>query len=273
MLTAISVSTVVYHTDIEMLKAHIQSIRVAAAHLLCAHKHEVLLTVIDNSESERYFEELRNVLRQFDGTAGFRVFALKTEKNIGYGSANNAVRDGLNSTYHLVINPDVIVAEDSLLLAFNYMESNPSVGMLSPTVVNAEGEPGHVVKRYPDCLTLLLRYLGRPVVSKYFMKKLHHYQCEDLHDINPQVELIGGCFLFMRTALFHQLNGFDPRFFMYFEDFDFCMRLRKLADIAFVPSVKVCHFGGDVGRKSRQHHLFFVASALRFYSLHGWRFL
>ena len=90
--------------------------------------------------------------------------------------------------------------------------------------------------------------------------------------IDCSVELIGGCFIFLRTSLFRQLDGFDQRFFMYFEDFDLSIRAKEYGSIAYVPTVKITHSGGDVGRKNYRHHLYFIRSAIRFFNKHGWRF-
>jgi len=89
--------------------------------------------------------------------------------------------------------------------------------------------------------------------------------------VNLDLELAGGCFFFLRTDVFQKIGGFDPRYFLYFEDFDLCMRLRRHKSISYVPEVRIMHGGGDVGRKSRRHHWYFSASALRFFSSYGWK--
>jgi GT2 family glycosyltransferase len=58
---------------------------------------------------------------------------------------------------------------------------------------------------------------------------------------------------------------------MYFEDFDLSLRLAKEAGIAYEPAARIVHHGGGAARKGLRHVLWFVASAFRFFSRHGWR--
>jgi GT2 family glycosyltransferase len=80
-----------------------------------------------------------------------------------------------------------------------------------------------------------------------------------------------GCFMLVRTDLFRRLGGFDPRFFMYFEDYDLSLRVGRESTIAFVPEVRIAHGGGDAARKGWRHVAWFTASAWRFFRAHGWR--
>jgi GT2 family glycosyltransferase len=68
-------------------------------------------------------------------------------------------------------------------------------------------------------------------------------------------------------------GGFDPRFFLYFEDFDWSMRLGQVTRNAFVPSVCIVHHGGAAASKGLRHIGWFLASGVRFYSKHGWKWL
>jgi GT2 family glycosyltransferase len=75
----------------------------------------------------------------------------------------------------------------------------------------------------------------------------------------------------LRTALFRRIGGFDPRFFLYFEDYDLSLRVGREAAVAYVPSVRIVHHGGEAARKGRRHVAWFVRSAWRFFATHGWK--
>jgi GT2 family glycosyltransferase len=66
------------------------------------------------------------------------------------------------------------------------------------------------------------------------------------------------------------VEGFDPRYFLYFEDFDLSLRLSKVAPIAYVPAVRIVHHGGHAAAKGFAHIRWFATSARRFFSMHGW---
>jgi len=256
-----------------MIKELIISLRESSNQLYARAGTSVHLYLVDNSTDEKYFSRLKVMCEGIDCSEAFRLELLCSSNNLGYGGGNNLVLDQLDSSYHLVINPDVIVGSGALYKAVTYLECNDDVAMLSPMVVEENGRRSHVVKVYPDCFTLMLRYLGRPTLNRWFSHRLGRYQCDQLSDqADKNTELAGGCFQLMRTDLFKRLGGFDDRFFMYFEDYDLSIRARVFGSISYVPAVQISHAGGDVGRKTFAHHRFFVASALRFFNKHGWRF-
>ena len=66
-------------------------------------------------------------------------------------------------------------------------------------------------------------------------------------------------------------GGFDPRYFLYFEDFDWSVRLAKTGQLVYLPSFRIVHHGGGAARKGWRHIRWFVQSGTRFYRRHGWR--
>jgi hypothetical protein len=66
-------------------------------------------------------------------------------------------------------------------------------------------------------------------------------------------------------------GGFDPRYFLYFEDFDWSVRLARTGQLVYLPSFRIVHHGGGAARKGWRHIRWFVQSGTRFYRRHGWR--
>ena len=120
----------------------------------------------------------------------------------------------------------------------------------------------------------LLPTLGRAL----FRHRLDRYEMRDVLDPDPAREIVdiaamsGACMLVRRKAI-DQTGGFDPRFFLYFEDFDWTMRLNKVARTAYVPSFEVIHHGGGAARKGMKHVAHFVRGGWRYYRKHGWKWL
>ncbi len=90
-------------------------------------------------------------------------------------------------------------------------------------------------------------------------------------DIIHNPPIVSGCFLLFRTSILKKLGGFDPRYFLYFEDFDLSLRTRKITQIAYVPQVKIIHYGGQVAKKGRRHIIMFIRSSITFFNTHGWK--
>ncbi|PRF94602.1 hypothetical protein C6Q22_02415 [Burkholderia multivorans] len=83
--------------------------------------------------------------------------------------------------------------------------------------------------------------------------------------------IVSGCFMMFRTEVLKKLGGFDPRYFLYFEDYDLSLRAHEVADVAYVPSVRVIHHGGGASRKGFTHIRMFAVSAFKFFNRFGWR--
>jgi GT2 family glycosyltransferase len=268
----VSAVTVTYFSDLALLKPLLLSVEVASAKLFAEHGYRCEYFIIDNSADEDYFWRLELLCYAFFNIDYLSIHVIRAAKNLGFGGGNNLVLGELDSDFHLVMNPDVTLEPLALCRAVEYLEKNSDVGMVSPRIVDINSVSSHVIKTYPDCFTLFLRYIEIPMLTRSFSARLKRYACSHLVDDScKDVHLAGGCFLLIRTYLFEQLNGFDDHFFVYFEDYDFSIRILDYAKIAYVPEVKITHVGGYVGKKNLKHHWFFSVSALKFFFRHGWK--
>lgn len=269
-----SASIVVYKTPIEVLRKSIESVQVSFNRFSEKFPACLKIYILDNSVCETYHKAISIFLSEFNHGPQSEVFLRVLRRNVGYGMANNSVIHELNSDFHLVMNPDVRVHPDAWINSMSVFKEDPSVVLLSPQVVSCgEAKVTTVLKRYPDCFTLLLRYLGNPTLSKLFRKRLDYYEVSpgEAESLSEAGVLAGGCFMFMKTESFKGVGGFGESFFMYFEDFDLSLRMCRLGRIVFSSDVNIEHDGGDVGRKSFSHHMNFSRSAITFFNLYGWK--
>jgi GT2 family glycosyltransferase len=198
---------------------------------------------------------------------------LISEINLGYGRAHNLAIRQIFSDYHLVLNPDVILDKASLGNALQFMNRYPNVALLTPYSVNDSGNKESLHKRYPDLLTLLMRGFAPASFRERSRGKIAHYEMRDRDPdtIDHDIPLASGCFMFFRTPILKKLGGFSEKFFLYFEDYDLSIRTHELGEIAYVPDVRVMHFGGGAARKGFKHVFLFIRSSITFFTLHGWR--
>jgi GT2 family glycosyltransferase len=266
-----SAVTVSYFSDLSLLRELLASLFSGAESLYSASQITFTHYIVDNSCDDDYFSQLQALSSEFESTKFFSFKLYRAPQNLGFSDGNNFINDKIHSDYHLIINPDVTIEPDALLNAIQYLIDNVDVVMVTPKVTDGIAVK-HVVKSYPDVLTLLVRYFDNPYLNNLFKSRLARYQCEYLHDqADKNMLLAGGCFLLLKTDAFIALGGFDQRFFLYFEDYDFSLRVHKLGKIAYVPTVKITHMGGHAGKKNIKHHVYFVVSAFKFWTIHGWR--
>jgi GT2 family glycosyltransferase len=171
------------------------------------------------------------------------------------------------------MNPDVELDPGALAAAIGAMQSEAGIGLVAPDVCGTSGQRQYLCKRYPSVWVLFLRGFAPAALRRAFSGALERYEMRDVlgSETYAPVPLASGCFMVVRTALFRRLGGFDPRFFMYFEDYDLSLRVGREAKVAFVPAARIVHHGGEAARKGPRHVSWFLRSAWRFFATHGWK--
>ena len=277
--SSLQISIVTYRPDLKLLDRVLRKLELAigAARASGALK-SVHLALIDNSEDPKIGELVNDIGNQRFRDSGVRVIQRHSHSNIGYGAAHNLALHGTGSDYHLVLNPDVELATDALACAIRWLDAHPEVGALAPAVRGPDGKRHYLCKRYPAVLDLLLRGFVPRALRMPFRRRLDRYEMRDLVDVKPPRDVYGipalsGAFMLVRREAIDRTGGFDPSFFLYFEDYDWSVRLARVTTTAYVPSVRVIHYGGDAARKGLGHIKWFVRSGWRFYRKHGWKWL
>ena len=277
--SSLQISIVTYLPDLPLFTRTLDTLAIAIA---AAQQANVLRTVhlalIDNSGDRGVAERVIELGRARFAEMPVHVMYLHGHANIGFGAAHNLVLHGTGSDYHLVLNPDAELAPDALVNAIRWLDAHPDVGALAPLTVDSDGRRAYLCKRYPAVFDLMLRGFAPRFLQRLFARRLERYEMRDIVDVEPPQDAIGvplmsGACMIVRREAIDRTGGFDPRFFLYFEDYDWTMRLRELTQTAYVPSVRVVHHGGGASGKGLQHIRWFVASALRFYSKHGWKWI
>jgi GT2 family glycosyltransferase len=276
----LTVSIVTYRPDLVLLD---RTLRTLAVSLVAAREQELMraanVVLIDNTGTRASAAAVIRVARDIFHNADVTMNYLHGHANIGYGAAHNLVMHGGNTHYHLVLNPDVELAPDALPIAFRFLGEHAEIGALAPASRKVDGTREYVCKRYPTVFDLALRGFAPRALRQLFRKRLEHYEMRDLVDrvkgdetISP-IPAMSGSFMFVRRKAIEATGGFDPRFFLYFEDFDWSVRLNRVTRTVYVPAVKIVHHGGGAAKKAPRHIGYFVRSAARFFNKHGWKWL
>ncbi|MEO6749628.1 MAG: glycosyltransferase [Casimicrobiaceae bacterium] len=238
----------------------------------------VNVALIDNSGDRDNAEAVVNMARARFTETKVQLICLSGHANIGFGAAHNLVLHGSGADYHLVLNPDVELDRDALATGVRWLDSHPDIGALAPQVFTSDGVRDYLCKRYPSVLDLALRGFTPTLGRAFFRERMARYEMRDVIDAAPDREVIdipamSGAVLLVRRKAIDASGGFDPKFFLYFEDFDWTVRLNRITRTAYVPSVKVIHHGGGAARKGARHIGWFIKSGFRFYRKHGWRWV
>jgi GT2 family glycosyltransferase len=272
MAASLSIAVVTYRPDAALFARALAALSAAVQRAREAGRlGAVRLFVVDNGPAEE-LGAVRAALAAWPDAAGTAEL-VAGHGNVGYGRANNRVLERLDSDYHLVMNPDVEPDAQAIAAALEVLGARPEVGLVAPDARGDDGAPSYLCKRYPSVWVLFLRGFAPRGLRERHARELAAYEMRDVvagGAIAP-VPLASGCFMLMRTALFRRVGGFDPRFFLYFEDYDLSLRVGREAEVAFVPQARIVHHGGEAARKGPRHVAWFVRSAWRFFATHGWR--
>lgn len=237
----ITVSIVVYRPDLSMLGLTLSSLGSSIRHVAERYGLEAKLSVVDNSCDPSVLPGIRSVIDA--ALAGIDVELVVSPSNCGYGAANNLVILDAVSDLHLVANPDIILNEDALSRAWEYLDAHPEVVLLTPAVRGEDGVRHYLCKHHPSLLIMLLRGFAPVSVKRIFKGMLDRFEMRD-SDYTKEIDQVGyptGCFMLFRTGQLQAIRGFDEDFFMYLEDADIGRRIGRLGAVRYVPSVKIVH--------------------------------
>jgi len=267
----ISASLVLYKPDLKVVERTLRALQEAGQYASLDYGLTFKLTLVDNSDDpavhrkiEDWMDDARHLLR------GWTLQLLRAPGNIGYGRGNNLVISDAESDYHLVINPDLFVHQDALLEALRFMTLHESVGLLSPAVFGEDGERHYICKRHPTLLVMFLRSFSPGWLQsrlQFVMDKFEMRNCDYEKMIDP-LEYPTGSFMFFRTKPLQAIGGFDPDFFLHYEDADIGRRMLAIAHVVYVPSVRVVHKWARDTHRSLKAKLITVRSGFLYW--HKW---
>lgn len=274
----LSVSVVTYRPDRSLLKRTFSSLLRAFHSGVRAHdvaeRLKVILIDNDGGLETSWYGSLSE-------HPGIDLLVLSGHGNVGYGAGHNLALPYLDSTFHLVLNPDVELGDECIESAMSFFRAHSDVGLLAPCVRNDQGGIEYLCRRYPSVLTLLVRGVLPGRWRSPFAARLASYELRDRIGATGEVlslgtnllepPIISGCFMLFRTSVFMKVGGFDPRYFLYFEDYDLSLRTAMVSRIVYVPEVQIVHSGGGASRKGWAHIQMFASSAFRFFCRFGWK--
>jgi len=272
---SLSVSIVTYNTPSQDLVSALGSLLTSIKTATTRGLVKTDLYLINNSSAPLLDQEALNNFQEAFSAVSCELRLLQGHGNIGYGSGHNLSISPTNARYHLLMNPDVVLHEDSLAEGISYLEAHSSVVIVAPFVSGADNHKQYLCKRYPTVFDFLLRALPAQWLKEKFSHRLARFEMHELSEQQAShgVPIVSGCFMLCRADKLKQAGGFDENYFLYFEDFDLSLRMGQMGELAYLPTMKIRHFGGNSSRKGLRHILMFIRSGIRFFNTWGWRFI
>lgn len=171
-------------------------------------------------------------------------------ENKGFAAANNQVLPHCRGRYIFFLNPDTEAMPDTSRKALSFMEANPHIGLAGVKIVNPDGT------------------LQKSVSYRYPGQK---YATGELKGLKGNIACVLGAGMIARGDIIRGIGGFDEDFFLYGEDQDLCLKIRKAGyEIGYIPSAVVVHLGGQSERHCPSENIWKkkIEAELLFYQKH-----
>ena len=205
---------------------------------------EVEVMVVDNHSSDGSVEMIRS---QYPD-----VLVIENKDNPGFATANNQALKEYQGRYACLVNPDVLLQEDTLRTIVSFMDHRPDVGAAGCKVLNPDGSLQLACRRsMPTSMSAFFKLMG---LSRLFPKNrlIGAYNMTYLDpDTTHDVDAVSGSFMVVRRETIDDVGLLDESFFMYGEDLDWHYRMRKKGwRVCYVPETRIVHYKGESSKQS-----------------------
>ncbi|UPT57282.1 glycosyltransferase [Dickeya zeae] len=237
-----------------------------------SHNSDTL--IIENDILSKLAEDFSVVLKcNTPATASLIEYTKKAaitllDQNYGLGFAqnNNFVYDYCSRTLNmsdsdqfLVLNPDVLIDKNELAELYAIVQQDkPDICTINLFKDKDKRQVEDSIKKFPSLLTPWIAMFKKSRPDTYDKSKINAPMC---------IDWAAGSFLLFQAGIYKRLNGFNEKFFMYFEDVDICRRAKeKGLNIIYYPELKAVHLGAYSNRKIfSQHFKWYMRSYLRYH--------
>lgn len=252
----------------EMLRECLLSVQMEAEDL------SIEVLVVDNGSSDGSPEMVE---QEFPG-----VCLIRAGINLGFGAANNLALQRARGRYFVLLNSDAFLQHGALALAMRHMEQEPRCGLGGGRLIGRDGHMQPSARRFHTVTDDVLVATG---LAAHFSKSrfFGRFDRTWANDREPaEVDWIPGAFCILRPEALARAGLFNPAFFLYYEEVDLCIRIKRMGySVWYWPDVSIVHVGGESSRQltaldysstAAQVVLWRMRSTLLYYRLHhGWK--
>ncbi|MDD3679373.1 MAG: glycosyltransferase family 2 protein [Candidatus Shapirobacteria bacterium] len=251
-MTTLSIIIVSYNTK-KLLQDCLESIK----HSLAKDSIKAQIIIVDNNSSDGTQEYLKQL------TVDNQKLTIKivlNDENFGFARAVNQGINQSDGKHLLLLNSDIRVLTGSIVKLIEVVEKKKNIGLAAPKLLNKDGKTSQ-----PSCY-------NQPTIKRafqeYWLKKagsFEKYLPRGGHPIMVEA-VVGAAMLIPRTTI-DVVGQWNEAFFMYYEDLDFCQRVRKTGlKVCYVPQAKMIHHhGASSKRKPNKANRYLVESSKRFH--------
>lgn len=237
--------------------ACVQSIREQTAPGL---DYEII--IVDNNSEPADYEEMLHQCAQLEC-----VKIVRSRLNTGFSGGNMLGAQYADAEYIFFLNNDTVLLNDCPSILYRFMETHPGAGLCTGQMYNSDGSFHHSFGYFPS---LWLKIAG-PTALRFFHPKAYPDKKKVYTEPLP-VSLVTGAAMFVRSAAFDRIGGFDTCHFLYCEEEDVALRLKKAGYSTWlVPEGRFIHHAGKSTTQSYDIKKEYYVSLLYYHRKHASR--
>ena len=219
---------------------------------------QVEVFVVDNLSTDGSMEYLRERFPD--------VTFIANKENVGFARANNQAIRQSRGKYVLLLNPDTIVGEDTLVQCVEFMAVHPEAGGVGTCMLHVDGTFAPESRRgLPTPFVAFCKMTGLTklfpkshLFGRYYMRYL------DENEVN-EIEIISGAYMMLRREALDKVGLLDEDFFMYGEDIDLSYRVLKGGYKNYYLPVRMLHYKGESTVKNSYRYVYTFYQAMRLF--------
>lgn len=202
--------------------------------LLSLKNAQAEIIVVDNASIDGSVERVEQRYK------GIKI--LRNKENLGFAKANNQGIKIAQGEYVLLLNSDTQVEPKALDELIKFAEERSEAGVIGAKLLNQDGSTQPSVFHLPTI---------RGAISEFWFKKTESFSKYAPKGNNPiEVEAVVGAAMLIPKPVIEKVGLLDERYFMYFEDLDYCRRVRRAGfKVYYLPKAEVIHHHGASGKE------------------------
>ena len=198
--------------------------------------YEIIL--VDNASEDSSYEYLQELF------PNLKIIA--NTENLGFAKANNQGIKEAKGKSILLLNSDTEFVEDCLSLLLKFLNNTTFAGIVGCKVLNTDQTLQESVYHFPTIWSELVFFTK--VIIKNFWDPITYFHKMKYwgHNVIREVDCVSGCFMLIKNEIFSKIGYLDEKFFMYYEDAEFCKRLKSNTNykVFYHPGTKIVHLQG-----------------------------
>jgi GT2 family glycosyltransferase len=173
------------------------------------------------------------------------VKLIRSLENLGFAKGNNLGIQHSSGRYISLVNSDIEILPGCLDALADYLDNNPTVGIVGPRILNSDMTLQSSCRRFPTVWNNFRSAIGLPRMFPKIRRFSGEHMLFSSHEATAAVDVLVGCFWMIRRTAIETVGSLDEDFFMYGEDVDWCRRCWDAGwKVIFLPHARAIHHRG-----------------------------